>query len=99
MIRRMLTLALDVLFPLPAEDPDLDERGAGQAARNWDAERAPATIEQRHADLRAVLATIAAGKPAMALAPVAAQHHLELVQRCAQLAVVDDEREAVRARR
>lgn len=53
----------------------------------------------RVAELRAVLARIAAGKPARELTPEIAQHHLELAQKAAEVAIQDDDKEAERERR
>lgn len=50
-----------------------------------------ATQAARILNLRAALASIAGGKPAMELDPVVAQYHLELVQKCAELAICEDD--------
>jgi hypothetical protein len=53
-----------------------------------------ATQAARILELRAKLATIAGGTPARELTPEVAQHHLELAQKSAELALRDDDQEA-----
>lgn len=51
-------------------------------------------LKARHANVVAALGTIAGGQPAAKLEPWVARHHLELAQRSAELALLEDEASA-----